>query len=146
MARYTLTLSGEQLDAVKQACELYARVRLGQFDYLRDMLLDYKDKYFMERRALADSGFETAQRALFGVMYYSGKDNNGEPMMKFAPPLHVKHDKLSERAYDAYQVIRYTLAKEHDADADYMSRIIPMSLIHEELPVCEKVNEDAQLG
>lgn len=52
--KVVLTLTREQAQMVEDACELYARLRIGQFERIVEMMLDVRDaENYCERRDTA---------------------------------------------------------------------------------------------
>lgn len=121
---YTLTLSREQAEIVESACELLARLRIGQFNRITELLLDVQDvESYGMRRDFANGALKLAASAIFD----RGLGKNFDT------------DKLHHRAWDVYQVLRYTRAWHDNPAGNPMSVSFdkPVSFIGEKLPVCE---------
>lgn len=90
MRRYMLTVNAAQAEIIRDACELLARLRMGQFDKLEwlallDMPRDAMDEFRRHAREL---------EALLGDAYNTPRDDCG----------------IRETAWDLYQVARHRLA------------------------------------
>lgn len=131
MANYVLTLSDDQANIVKDACELYARLGLGQFNRITEMFLDRAPlvEDYTKRRDEANSLLKQAAVAIYG------EDDRGF----VAPPRSVDR----ERAWNVYQVIRHAQAwHEHPEGGRTVNFDEPFSLIDELLPKCRIENDD----
>lgn len=65
--KYILELTRKQAEAVKDACELYARLKIGQFERITEMLLDVQNaKDYCERRDLANDALKVATNHFTG--------------------------------------------------------------------------------
>lgn len=94
--KYVLTLSREQAIMVKDACELFARLKIGQFDRITEMMLDYGQKDYHDKRYLANALLRLAACAILG------SDEYRMP--------HMQHDELHHRAWNIHAVIRHCMA------------------------------------
>lgn len=123
--QYTLTLSREQAIIVESACELYARLKIGQFNRITEMMLDIKNvEDYCFRRDIADGILKTAACVIFGMNQYGLPD--------------VTKDIPHNRAWDVYQVLRYTRSWHENPKGGWtVNYDKPMSLIGEPLPKCE---------
>ena len=64
--RYVLTLSPEQALVVEQACELYARLNIGQLETITEKLMnDYSASDYGLRRDAANSLLRAAAEIIF---------------------------------------------------------------------------------
>lgn len=92
--KYILTLTPDQALMVETACELYARLKIGQFDTITEKLLDVKslDDYH-HRRAIANDLLKIAACIILGRNEY------GRPIYIESPEHH--------RAWNIYTVLRY---------------------------------------
>lgn len=69
--KVVLTLTREQAQMVEDACELYARLRIGQFERITEMMLDVRDaENYCERRDTAAALLRTAACVIFGRTVY----------------------------------------------------------------------------
>ena len=101
---YKLTLTKEQAQIVSRACELYARIRVGQFDeIIRDCLEpDIKAGDFCQRKEIAVYHLLEARKEIypelngFGHSYGIGKFED------------------ADISFDVYQVIRYALGSDRE--------------------------------
>lgn len=95
--KYVLTLTREQAVVTRDALELYARLRIGQFKRITEMMLDVRsaDEY-CQRRGVADDILNAAACIIFGRNEY-GRPN-------------FKEDALYHRAWNIYSEIRYRMA------------------------------------
>lgn len=95
--RYILTLTRDQANMIKDACELMARLRIGQFDHITEKLLDVAvvDDY-CRRRESANAFLTSAACALLGTTIHGTPDG--------------KKDQLHHRAWNIYATIRYCMA------------------------------------
>ncbi len=65
--KVVLTLTREQAQMVEDACELYARLRIGQFERIAEMMLDVRDaENYCERRDTATALLQTVACVIFG--------------------------------------------------------------------------------
>ena len=95
--KYILELSREQAIMVKQACEMFARLKIGQFERITEMLLDVQNaKDYCERRDLANGLLKAVACIIFGSNKYGTLD--------------VKKDRYHHRAWNIYAAIRYKMA------------------------------------
>ncbi len=95
--KYILELSREQAIMVKDACELFARLKIGQFDRITELMLDVRnvDEYCKRRDDLNDL-LKVAACIIFGRNEYGLPD--------------CKQDELHFRAWNIYAAIRYKMA------------------------------------
>ena len=64
---YTLTMTREQAQVAKDALELYARLKIGQFDRITEMLMDIRDvKDYCERSTVANEILRVAAGIVLG--------------------------------------------------------------------------------
>lgn len=95
--KVVLTLTREQAQMVEDACELYARLRIGQFERIVEMMLDVCDaENYCERRDTAAALLQTVACVIFGRTAY------GTP--------ECKEDALHYRAWNIYAALRHCLA------------------------------------
>ena len=93
MKQYVLTLSEEQANTVREACELYARLGLGQFERITELFMDYHGEDAFQRRDIANDILYVAAKCIFGTNRYNRPD--------------IKQIDACDRAFDIHQVIRY---------------------------------------
>lgn len=92
-----LILSREQAEMVKDACELYARLRIGQLERIVEMMLDVRGaEDYCERRDTATALLRTVACIIFGRTAYGSPD--------------CKKDALHHRAWNIYAALRHSLA------------------------------------
>ena len=94
--KYVLTLSREQACMVKDACELFARLKICQFERITEHLIDYKPNDYWDKRSLANELLRLAARTMMGSTEYR-------------MPV-VQQDELHHRAWDIHAVIRHCMA------------------------------------
>ena len=92
--RYILTLTPEQEIIVEQALELIARLRIGQFERIAELLCDPRDIYYCKRRDLARDLLRLAAIVVFG------RNACNYPDIK-------KKSEEHERAWTIYSVLRH---------------------------------------
>lgn len=93
-----LTLTTEQARVVAQACEFFARIKMGQFDEIPHLLLaNVTGDEFCRRR-------EATEKLLLEVRKYIYPDLFG---IGHSYGLGKFQD--ADRAFDVYQVLRYAL-------------------------------------
>lgn len=91
--QYVLTLSPEQALVVEQACELYARLKIGQFETITEKLMDdYSASDYGLRRDAANSLLRAAAEVIFG------RDPHGQ--------LNVSKGAQHKRAWAVYTTLR----------------------------------------
>lgn len=97
---YTLTMTQDQALTVSKACEFYARVMMGQFNEIafETMLQNLKQPDFCTRR-------NAMEHLLYQARKYAFPDLTG-PGHSYG----VGHSISSDRAWEAYQVIRHAIA------------------------------------
>lgn len=116
-----LTLTDEQAKVVSDACEFYARIRLGQFNEIiwnREMQQSISDRNYFDRVEVVEQLLMTA-RALFypdlgahkGSSYGVGKYPD------------------ADTAFNVHQVLRHELGDKREP------------LGHTDMPKCKKVKE-----
>lgn len=125
--RYVLSMTEEQARAVSRACELYARLRIGQLDELNFELLLFKSREdICERREQALNLL-----LLLKKIYFPELNGHGHSYG-------VGHDEVSDRAWVAYQAMRYAMAwHDHPEGGIGVHFDPPMPLSNEPLPTCE---------
>lgn len=126
--KYILTLTPEQAAVVQMACEMLARMEIGQFNIISEQLLDVSamdiDEYCF-RRDMANKALELSACLIYGQNSY-GK-----------PDISIKSD-LHHRAWNVYQVLRYTRSWHENPKGGFtVNYDKPMNLTNEPLPKCK---------
>lgn len=119
-----LTLTPEHAEIVSKACELYARIKMGQFDEIPFLCLSHQlvgDEY-CARREGAEKSLLEARKFIYPELHGRGHSYG---VGKFAD---------ADRAFDVYQVLRYALGDPRE----------PFQL-GEPLPVCKIKNGDCDV-
>lgn len=99
MAKYTLELNEEQARTVAQACEFFARIKMGQFQEIPYLLLsnELSGADYCSKRELANKYLLDARKEIYPELNGIGHSYG---VGKFAD---------ADRAFDVYQVLRYAL-------------------------------------
>lgn len=116
MGKIKLTLTEEQASVVANACEFYARVRIGQFNeiILATMSGDVSLDNFCRRRDEAERLLLEARKQLYPDLHGIGHSYG---IGKF---------KDADQAFDVHQVLSYALGSKKEPWSNYP------------LPKCEK--------
>lgn len=126
--KYVLTLTREQAITTQHALELYARLKIGQFNRLTEMMLDVRsvDEY-CKRRDLANELLRVVACIIFGRNEY------GQPK--------VEKDDAHHRAWNIYAMLRYRMAWHDDPKGKVWSVAYdkPYPWNNEPLPECEVI-------
>lgn len=126
-SRYILALTPEQTMIVEQACELLARLHIGQFERITEMLLDFRRgmEDYCHRRDMANDLLRLAALTIFG------RDNYNHP------DIHAQSEE-HKRAWMIYSVLRYTRSWHENPNGGYTVNFDkPMNLIGDEpMPRC----------
>lgn len=128
--KVVLELTPDQARTAMDALELYARLRIGQFERITDSVLDFKniEDYCMRRDAAND-----LMKVLKRIIY--GKDGLGIPV--------IKKDELHYRAWNIYAAIRYHVAwHEHPEGGFGVHFDKPYPYGEEPVPECRIVSAD----
>lgn len=133
--RYTLTMTEEQARVVSRACELYARLLYGQLDELNhELLLRESREDICARRELANDFLMMLKQIYFPGLHGPGHSYG------------IGHDVVSDRAWAAYQAIRYTMAwHDHPEGGIGVHFDPPFSYGDEPLPVCQSIDEGSDM-
>ena len=120
MVEYTLTLNSSQAKALRDAAELYMRLKLGQYDQIPYFMLDLGANDYCERRDAAEPHLREAFYAMYGTR-------------------HDLKDDLWYRLYNAYQVLRHAIWEAESPKKDMWVRDAdePMRFTDEPLPGIE---------
>lgn len=99
MAKYILDLNEAQAKSVAQACEFYARIKMGQFDKIPSLLLsnELSGNDYCNRRDTSNKYLLDARKVIYPDL--NGIDHS-YGVGKFPD---------ADRAFDVYQVLRYAL-------------------------------------
>lgn len=115
---------------VQDACELLARLKIGQFSSITELLLDLGLKDYCERRDNVNDLLRVASNIMFGRTTY------GSPA--------VKHDTIHCRAWDIYTVLRHAMWEYDNPDPNNrdgwcVAADTPRQTADEPLPGCEVI-------
>lgn len=126
-----LELTREQANVIENACELIARLAIGQFETVTEKILPYKDRDFCRKRDDANDALNLAAKIMFGRNQYNMPDCQ-------------KKDILHQRAWNIYQVLRYTRCWHDYPEGDHFSVCFdkPMNLTDEPMPTCKIMEEN----
>ena len=99
MAKYILDLTEEQAKTVAQACEFFARIKMGQFNEIPYRLLsnELHGTDYCTRRNAANKYLLDARKVIYPQLNGIGHSYGAG---KFAD---------ADRAFDVYQVLRHAL-------------------------------------
>ena len=122
--KYQMTMDSEQARLVSCACELYMRLKLGQYEELPFALMNLGDKDFAEKRDKAKGYLKDA----FDVML------SGKPLTE------VKDDRW-HRLYNIHQVVRHAIWQAEFPGSGGVWSYEPMDLGGVGMPEIEIVKE-----
>lgn len=131
--RVTLTLTREQALVVERACELLARLHIGQFRTVTEMLLDFQrdmDDY-CQRRDMANTLLYHAAIAIFGRNVF------GQPDIE-------KKSLEHERAWLIYTTLRHARSWHDHPEGGYTVNFDKPLPIGEYMPKCTITEGDEQ--
>jgi hypothetical protein len=121
-----MTLSKEQILAIKKALDLYSRVLCGQVEEVTRVIerTDFSRNYTTEQRKQTKIGVDLIKRAMFSEIYPAtyGISSEGKLTQKAAI------------AYDIYQVIE-KFAVEHILNAGTVIKSDVFKTAKEDLPI-----------
>lgn len=123
---YVLTLTRDQALVARDALELYARLKFGQFNTITEKILPIGDDIhdYCERRDAANDILRVAACTIFGSDAYRRPK--------------VARDEVSDRAWVIYAAIRHCIAwHDHPEGGFGVSFDEPFSLGNEPIPKCE---------
>lgn len=123
---YVLTMNEDQAHIVEVACELYARLLIGQFEEITFRCMKVQQENYSERRDYANELLSTCAKIMYGRNIYN------QPDVKQTPEHH--------RAFDIYQVLRYERIKHDFPEETYNSP--PFSIIGEPFAKCVIIDEE----
>lgn len=122
--RYVLTLTPEQEYIVEQALELLARLHIGQFERIAELLCDPRDTDYCKRRDLARDLLRLAAIVVFG------RSACNYPDIKAKSEEH-------ERAWTIYSVLRYTRSWHENPQGGFtVNYDKPLNLAGGPMPQC----------
>ena len=130
--KYILTLTRDQAIVAQQALELYARLRIGQFERITEMLLDVKNvDDYCKRRDLANDLLKIVAGIIFGKNQYGWPD--------------VEQDAYHHRAWNIYATLRYHMAWHDNPEGDRWSVAYDKPFAWGGEPIAEcRVEKEAQ--
>ena len=129
-----LELTRDQAMMVEHACELMARLRIGQFKFITEVFVDMHDKKgvkdFWFRRDRANEALDLAAKLIGCVTLYNNTPD-------------FENNILHHRAWSIYEVLRYTRSWHDNPDGNHFGVCydVPMSWIDEPLPECRIVQK-----
>ena len=127
--RYVLTLTPEQEYIVEQALELLARLHIGQFERIAELLCDPRDTDYCKRRDLACDLLRLAAIVVFGRSPINYPDVKGKS---------TEH----ELAWTIYSVLRYTRSWHENPEGGItVNYDEPLNLAGGPMPKCEIIQE-----
>ena len=124
--KYKLEITQEQADIISKACDLYCRLRLGQFDRIVDHTLEERlldglsVSEYIERKEKMKEHLLGARNVCFDELSKTFQHSYG-----------LGHDTACQIAFNIHQVLRYHAG--HD-------KRLPMA-VWGELPEIEKITE-----
>ena len=128
-AEYALLMDAETAHVVSFACEMYARLRNGQFNELRHLTVwpqGEHDETFCDRIQRCEDALREAKRAAFPEFAAPDNQHYG-----------IGHFRDSDTAWNAYQALRYALAwQEHPEGGDTVNFRTPVKLSDAPMPRC----------
>ena len=128
--RYILTLTPDQERIVEQALELLARLHIGQFERVAELLCDPRDTDYCKRRDLARDLLRLAAIVVFGRSAYNYPDVK-------------ERSQEHEQAWTIYSVLRYTRSwHENPKGGITVNYDEPLNLAGGLMPKCEIIQED----
>lgn len=130
---YTMTFTREQIENVARACEVYGRLRNGQFSELTlELSLNPHKQARKFDRDQVDLTFVAARHAIFPELSPNIGHHYG-----------VGHDYIADVAYDTYEVIRHALAyHDHPEGGIGVDFREPMCWANKPLPKIEEVRSE----
>ena len=124
--KYVLTLTREQAVVARDALELYARLKLGQFENITEKIMNFNPGDFSssERREIANGLLKTVAKLILG------EDEYGQPS--------GKKDLAHYRAWSIYTTLRHKMAwHDHPQGGMGVSFDKPYPFGNEQPPFCE---------
>lgn len=132
--KYVLTLTTEQLLTVSKACEFYSRVMMGQFREIafETMMQSIKHDDFCTRRDMMEDLLIQARQFAFPDLMGPGHSYG------------IGHNKSADRAWNAYQALRYARAwHEHPEGGITVDFNKPYPAGGESIPDCRVLTDDS---
>ena len=127
--RYVLTLTPEQEYIVEQALELLARLRIGQFERIAELLCDPRDTDYCKRRDLTRDLLRLAAIVVFGRSAYNYPDVK-------------ERSQEHEQAWTIYSVLRYTRSWHENPQGGFtVNYDKPLNLAGGPMPKCEIIQD-----
>lgn len=128
--RYVLTLTPEQEYIVEQALELLARLHIGQFERIAELLCDPRDQDYCQRCDLARDLLRLAALVVFGRSACNYPDIKAK-------------SKEHESAWTIYSALRYTRSWHENPEGGFtVNYDKPLNLAGGPMPQCEIIQED----
>lgn len=128
--RYVLTLTPEQEYIVEQALELLARLHIGQFERIAELLCDPRDIDYCKRRDLARDLLRLAAIVVFGRNACNYPDINGK-------------SEEHERAWTIYSVLRHARSWHENPEGGFtVNYDEPLNLTGGPMPKCKVVTKE----
>ncbi len=128
--RYLLTLTSKQEYIVEQALELLARLHIGQFERVAELLCDPRDKDYCKRRDLARDLLRLVAIVVFG------RSACNYPDIK-------EKSKEHESAWTIYSVLRYTRSWHENPEGGFtVNYDEPINLAGGPMPKCKVVTKE----
>ena len=124
--RYALALTREQVEAVNVACELLARVGMGQLRYLAD-------------HTPAVRGGVDAMLAVRDALESVEPLATLRPRNAYPGIAHSDCGVVAQRAWEVYESIRVVLSMDHRPDCPCVWHREPMTITGEPRPRCEVI-------
>ena len=130
--RYILTLSPDQEYITEQALELLARLHIGQFERIAELLVDPRDQDYCRRRDLAHDLLRLAAIVVFG------RNACNYPDVK-------KKSEEHERAWTIYSVLRHARSwHENPKGGITVNYDEPLNLAGGPMPKCKVATKEEE--
>lgn len=133
---YILKMDAETANVVSHACELYARILMGQFQFIEHLTvkpIESGDPTFCERIDKCNEGLLQARKAAFPELGGWGHSYG------------VGHDRGADTAWHTYEALRHTIAwNEHPEGGITVDFDKPMRFSDAPMPECEVAGEKVQ--
>lgn len=126
--KYILSLDPEQANIVSRACNLYARIRMGQLDEI-PWELGYKrperfGKSFNYDHDIVERALSVLKKEFF-------------PTFSIGESLGIGHDPVADCAFNAHQILRYTQSwQEHPEGGESVYFYAPLQVSEVPIPEC----------
>lgn len=130
--RYILILTPEQEYIVEQALELLARLHIGQFERVAELLCDPRDTDYSKRRDLARDLLRLAAIVVFGRSACN------------YPDIKEKSEEY-ELAWTIYSVLRYTRSWHENPEGGFtVNYDEPINLAGGKMPKCKVATKEEE--